>query len=34
MSDDLKTRFETALAAAKNLTERPSNDDLLELYAL
>lgn len=34
MSDDLKSRFEAALADAKNLPSRPSNDDLLELYAL
>ena len=34
MSDDLQTRFESAVADAKNLPSRPSNDDLLELYAL
>jgi len=34
MSDDLKQRFEAAATDAKSLPERPSNDDLLELYAL
>jgi acyl-CoA-binding protein len=34
MSDDLKQRFEAAAAEAKNLPERPSNEDLLDLYAL
>lgn len=31
---DLKTRFEAALAASKNLDERPDNGTLLKLYAL
>jgi len=30
----LKTQFETAVADSKKLTERPSNDILLQLYAL
>ncbi len=30
----LADRFEDAQKRAKNLTERPSNDELLELYAL
>jgi diazepam-binding inhibitor (GABA receptor modulator, acyl-CoA-binding protein) len=31
---DLKTRFEAAIADSKKLPERPSNDVLLQLYAL
>ena len=31
---DLKVRFEVAVANTKNLSERPSNDTLLTLYAL
>jgi len=31
---ELKTRFEAAVAASKKLPERPSNDVLLQLYAL
>ena len=31
---DLKTRFETAVAESKNLSERPDNATLLKLYAL
>jgi diazepam-binding inhibitor (GABA receptor modulating acyl-CoA-binding protein) len=31
---DLKTKFETAVAESKNLTERPDNATLLKLYAL
>ncbi len=31
---DLKTQFETAVADSKNLSERPSNATLLQLYAL
>jgi len=31
---DLKTQFETAKEAVKNLSERPDNDTLLRLYAL
>jgi diazepam-binding inhibitor (GABA receptor modulator, acyl-CoA-binding protein) len=31
---DLKDRFEDAQKRAKELTKTPSNDDLLELYAL
>ncbi len=31
---ELKTRFEAAVAASKKLPERPSNDGLLQLYAL
>lgn len=34
MSDDLTTRFEQASRDVKTLPERPSNDDMLELYAL
>lgn len=30
---DLKTQFEQAQKDVKTLTERPSNDDLLTLYA-
>lgn len=31
---DLKARFEAAQAASKNLSERPDNATLLEIYAL
>jgi acyl-CoA-binding protein len=31
---DLAAKFENAQARAKKLTKTPSNDDLLELYAL
>lgn len=31
---NLKTQFETAVADSKKLSERPSNDILLKLYAL
>jgi acyl-CoA-binding protein len=31
---DLKTLFEQATADSKNLTDRPSNDTLLQLYSL
>ena len=31
---DLKARFEAAVAASKNLPERPDNATLLKLYAL
>ena len=31
---ELKQRFETAAAEAKNLPSRPNNDTLLRLYAL
>ena len=31
---DLKTTFEAAVAASKQLPERPSNDVLLQMYAL
>jgi len=31
---DLKTRFEAAVANSKNLSERPDNATLLQLYAL
>jgi len=34
MSEELKAQFEAASKAAKNLPARPSNDDMLELYAL
>lgn len=34
MSDDLRARFERAAKDVKTLTSRPSDDDLLELYAL
>jgi len=34
MSTDLKAIFEAAIADSKNLTERPSNDTLLQLYSL
>jgi diazepam-binding inhibitor (GABA receptor modulator, acyl-CoA-binding protein) len=31
---ELQDRFETAAADVQNLSERPSNEDLLQLYAL
>ncbi len=31
---DLKTQFETAVAASKELTERPDNSTLLQIYGL
>ncbi|WP_372657061.1 acyl-CoA-binding protein [Hydrogenophaga sp.] len=31
---DLKTRFETAVANSKNLSERPDNSTLLKIYGL
>jgi acyl-CoA-binding protein len=31
---DLKKQFEAAVAASKNLKERPGNDTMLKLYAL
>lgn len=31
---ELKNQFDAAVAASKNLPERPSNDVLLQLYAL
>jgi acyl-CoA-binding protein len=31
---DLKKKFETAVANSKSLPERPSNNDMLKLYAL
>ena len=31
---DLKSKFEAAVAASKNLPERPDNATLLKLYAL
>lgn len=34
MSDDLAARFADAQVRVKALTSRPSNDKLLELYAL
>lgn len=34
MSDDLASRFADAQVRVKTLTSRPSNDDMLELYAL
>ena len=34
MSDDLKSTFEGAIKSAKTLKERPSDDDMLALYAL
>lgn len=30
---DLKSRFEQAVADSKSLTDRPSNDTLLQLYS-
>ncbi|MFU8896849.1 MAG: acyl-CoA-binding protein [Gammaproteobacteria bacterium] len=34
MADDLKARFEQASVDVKALTERPSDSDMLALYAL
>ena len=34
MSDDLKSTFDAAIKSAKSLKERPSDDDMLALYAL
>ena len=34
MSADLKARFEAAVANSKNLSERPDNATLLQIYAL
>ena len=34
MSDDLKTRFESAKAEVEKLPKRPDNEELLELYSL
>jgi diazepam-binding inhibitor (GABA receptor modulator, acyl-CoA-binding protein) len=34
MSTDPKELFETAVEDSKNLSERPSNDTLLQLYSL
>ena len=34
MSDEIKAQFEAAAADAKNLSKRPGNDDMLEMYAL
>ena len=31
---DLQKQFEAAAAASKNLSERPDNDTLLQIYAL
>ena len=31
---DLKTEFENAVSRSKELTKRPSNEELLSLYAL
>lgn len=31
---DLKSQFESAVEKSKNLTKRPSNEELLQLYAL
>lgn len=31
---ELKEQFEQAVAASKNLSEKPSNDTLLQLYSL
>lgn len=31
---DLKKQFDAAVAASKNLKERPDNDTMLKLYAL
>ena len=33
MSDDLQAQFDRAAVAAQNLPQRPSNDDMLQLYA-
>ena len=34
MSEDLKTRFEQAVAESKQLPEKPDNMTLLKIYAL
>ncbi|MES1159716.1 MAG: acyl-CoA-binding protein [Bacteroidota bacterium] len=34
MAPDLKELFEQAIADSKSLSERPSNDTLLQLYSL
>lgn len=34
MTDDLKAQFEQAAKDVNSLTQRPSDDDLLELYGL
>lgn len=34
MTDDLKDRFEQASKDVKSLSQRPSDDDMLALYAL
>jgi diazepam-binding inhibitor (GABA receptor modulator, acyl-CoA-binding protein) len=34
MGDDLKTRFEQAAVDVKGLSSRPSDNDMLALYAL
>lgn len=34
MADDLKARFERAVAESKSLPERPDNATLLRIYAL
>ena len=34
MSDDLKSQFEKAIEDVKGLSSRPSDDDMLNLYAL
>lgn len=34
MTDDLKARFEQASVDVKSLTQRPSDNDMLSLYAL
>jgi acyl-CoA-binding protein len=34
MSDDLKTRFQTAKSEVEQLPARPDNDKLLQLYSL
>ncbi len=34
MSSDLEARFQSACTAAKSLSSRPANDDMLALYAL
>lgn len=34
MSDDLKTRFETAVEEVQKLPSKPDNDTLLEIYSL
>lgn len=34
MADDLKARFEQAMVDVKGLSKRPSDNDMLALYAL